>query len=52
MKKRRDIKQQTVIKKRKNLGKKLGKGFSFKCFYNGRSIHIKGTRHTSFRNGW
>ena len=32
MKKRRDIKQQTVIKKRKNLGKKLGKGLALSAF--------------------
>lgn len=42
MKKRRDVKQQTVIKKRKNLGKKLGKGLALSAFTMAGVLILKG----------
>jgi|GEM_PF-6427152 len=42
MKKRRDIKKQTAIKKRKNLGKKLGKGLALSAFTIGGVLILKG----------
>lgn len=42
MKKRRDIKQQTVIEKRKNLGKNLGKGLALSAFTMAGVLILKG----------